>query len=108
MTQMAPVFDEIFPERVRVVFIVRAPRVFSVLYKLVAPVIPESTKLKIRIRGHHARTWLEEMFEFLPRQTVPPWLQDDDPANFLHVRPWGGIVPPHPDAGETSQMAPCI
>merc|ERR1712032_339470 len=108
MKQMAAIFDNIFPERVRTAFIVRAPRVFAVFWRITLPLVPETTKLKLRLRGHHAQTWLEEMFELLPRQIVPLWLQDDDPANFLHVKPWGGIVPPHPDAGETSQTAPCI
>lgn len=88
----APVFDKVYPERLRACFVVRAPAAFSGVWRLVQPLIPEATKLKVRFRGHAAATWVEEL-EGLAPGVLPPWLRSDDPALLLEAEPWGGLVP---------------
>jgi len=91
--KFAGVFDKLYPERLRVAFIVRAPAAFSLVWKLVLPFIPEATRQKIRIKGHKSSTWKAEMAELVSLEELPRWLKEDDPAAFLEATPAGGIVP---------------
>lgn len=87
------VFEKVYPERIRVCFVVRAPAAFSVIWRLAQPMIPEATKHKIRFKGFASATWVEEMKELMPEQTVPAFLCSDDTELLHHAEPWGGIVP---------------
>lgn len=92
-TKIAPILDNVFPERVRAIIAVRTPMAFPIIWRLVLPLIPESTRVKIRIRGFQASSWKEDMAELLPENIIPLWLQVDDSSNFANAKPWGGIVP---------------
>merc|ERR1712113_118726 len=89
----APVFDKVYPERVRVCFLVRAPPAFSVIWRLCLPLLPEATKHKIRLKGFNASSWLEEMEVLLPPKTIPAWLRSDAVELIEQAQPFGGIVP---------------
>jgi len=82
-----------YPERVRIVFVLRAPSAFSVLWRLVLPLVPIETRQKIRVRGPVAQKWLFELQEHLPPETIPEWLQTESIEALHKAQPWGGIVP---------------
>jgi len=92
-SKFAPIFDKVYPERIRLVFLVRAPQAFSIIWRLAQPLVPPATKAKIRLRGFRAATWLEEMEAALPTESIPLWLRIDDPAEFKKAKPFGGFVP---------------
>lgn len=89
----APIFDKVYPERVRICFIIRAPTAFAMIWRLASPMVPEATKGKIRLKGSGAKTWMEEMAAHMPLSSIPPWVQSDDPAELAKAKPWGGVVP---------------
>jgi len=89
----APIFDKVYPERVRVCFLVRCPAAFNIIWKLVTPLIPEHTKHKIRLKGYDAKSWLQEMEALLPPDSIPAWLRCDDTYVIEQATPFGGIVP---------------
>lgn len=92
-TTIAPVLDKVYPERVRMAFVLRAPPAFAVIWRVVTPLIPPSTKEKIRLKGFRASTWQEEMKAVVPESIIPDWLQVDDAIHFPKARPWAGLVP---------------
>lgn len=93
MKKFAPVFDKVYPERVRVCFLVRMPAAFSMIWRLASPLVPEATHSKLRLKGYAAASWVKEMEALLPESAVPDWLRSEDPALLLKARPWGGVVP---------------
>lgn len=102
--RFGPILDKVYPERVRASFILRAPPAFAVVWRIMAPLLPEATKKKIRIRGFHARAWLAELEEFMPEGSIPPWLRSEEPAHLCQAKPYGGIVPSAAKGG--GQTAP--
>lgn len=102
----SPVFDKVYPERVRVCFLCRAPTAFSVIWRLASPLVPEVTKGKIRLKGYSASSWLKEMDDLLPPETIPIWLRDDNPKLLKEAKPWGGLVPRGAFAAFAGQGAP--
>jgi len=89
----AKVFDLVYPERVRVLFLLRAPRAFAAIWKIFEPWVPQATKNKIRMKGQCAREWVHEVEALVPMEVVPAWLQKDN-AELLHeALPWAGAVP---------------
>lgn len=90
---LARVLDKVYPERVRKVFILRPPRAFSFIWRIVQPVIPPNTKLKISITGRTCNSYLPEMEALLPPETIPAWLRSDDLGLGETATPAGGIVP---------------
>jgi len=91
--RFAPVFDKVYPERVRVAFILRTPPAFAFVWRLTLPMIPEATRGKIRLKGFQASSWLAEMEALLPKATIPLFLRVDDLDEIYRAEPWGGIVP---------------
>jgi len=89
----APVFDKVYPERVRVVFLVRMPSAFAVVWRLCSPLVPEATKSKLRLMGFQSSTWQQEMSDLMPRETIPGWLRTDLAEEVARATPWAGIVP---------------
>jgi len=92
--QMIPILDKVYPERVRVAFVVRCPSVFAIFWRLVEPFVPPATVKKIRIKGYASKTFVAEMKEFMAESTIPPFLRSDDRSLLLAAEPWGGVVPP--------------
>jgi len=59
--QMIPILDKVYPERLRVSFLLRCPRIFAVFWRLVEPLLPATTVKKIRIKGYAASSFVEEL-----------------------------------------------
>eukprot|EP00928_Gymnodinium_smaydae_P043739 TRINITY_DN29252_c0_g1_i1.p1 TRINITY_DN29252_c0_g1~~TRINITY_DN29252_c0_g1_i1.p1 ORF type:complete len:433 (-),score=79.77 TRINITY_DN29252_c0_g1_i1:24-1280(-) len=91
--RFAPIFDKVYPERVRVVYMIRTPQVFWMIWNIMLPLVPENTRMKLRFYGFQASSWLQDMEEELPGAILPDWLRGEDPANFAVALPKGGIVP---------------
>ena len=85
---MMKVCEPNYPERLKHVFIVRAPWIFASLYALVKPLLNETTASKVAILGDDFATTL---LEYIPKETLPVDLGGvaEPPA---HIAP-GGMVP---------------
>ena len=83
-----------YPERSKAVFIVRAPMIFPAFYRIVASLIPQSTKDKISITGSSGWTARMMAGALLARGSVPPWLDESQsPAQRPAPDIIGGCVP---------------
>jgi len=90
---MAKIFDRYYPERVRIIFFLRTPSAFSVLWRLVLPIVPTDTRRKIKMRGSVSQKWLFELREHMRPEIIPEWLQTESIEAYRRAQPWGGIVP---------------
>lgn len=89
----ARVFDVVYPERVHVAFVVRAPRLFDVVWRVAYSRIPEATRRKVRVFGPACAAWLEELGALVPPESIPTWLRTDDALAFAEATRLGGMVP---------------
>eukprot|EP00428_Durinskia_dybowskii_P025889 CAMPEP_0170234210 /NCGR_PEP_ID=MMETSP0116_2-20130129/16851_1 /TAXON_ID=400756 /ORGANISM="Durinskia baltica, Strain CSIRO CS-38" /LENGTH=416 /DNA_ID=CAMNT_0010485005 /DNA_START=18 /DNA_END=1265 /DNA_ORIENTATION=- len=88
------VFDSNYPETTRKVFIVRMGSVTTSIYKLVKPIIPPRTNDKMRIFGHAAVAWADELRGEVPEDVdLPQFLCSDDAEALRVARPVGGMIP---------------
>jgi len=83
----ASVFDKVYPERLRVCFIIRVPWAWNTVWRFFEAIMPAATKKKIRIKGCRADSWLEEFRALLPDESIPDWLR------LAEGCPSGGAVP---------------
>jgi len=90
---MAKIFDRYYPERVRIIFFLRTPSAFSVLWRLVLPIVPTDTRRKIKMRGSVSQKWLFELREHMRPEIIPEWLQTESIEAYRRAQPWVGIVP---------------
>lgn len=67
------ILDSHFPERLRVGVVVRAPKLFSGVYKLVEPFLTQDTRAKARIFGP-AVAPAAALMEFVPPDQIPQFL----------------------------------
>ncbi|EGB12581.1 hypothetical protein AURANDRAFT_12165, partial [Aureococcus anophagefferens] len=65
---MMKVCEPNYPERLKHVFIVRAPWIFASLYALVKPLLNETTASKVAILGDDFATTL---LKYIPKETLP-------------------------------------
>eukprot|EP00592_Proboscia_alata_P007998 CAMPEP_0194354346 /NCGR_PEP_ID=MMETSP0174-20130528/2522_1 /TAXON_ID=216777 /ORGANISM="Proboscia alata, Strain PI-D3" /LENGTH=404 /DNA_ID=CAMNT_0039123267 /DNA_START=79 /DNA_END=1293 /DNA_ORIENTATION=+ len=87
--KMFAMLDANFPERLFVCLVVRAPWIFSAIYKLVSPVLDANTRDKIQILGGSA-DHMAKISEFVDPAEVPDWLGGT--AMDCEI-PAGGTVP---------------
>ncbi|ESP04007.1 hypothetical protein LOTGIDRAFT_212187 [Lottia gigantea] len=78
-----------YPETMGRLLIVRAPRVFPVLWTLVSPFIDENTRKKFMIYGGNDYNGPGGLIEFIDKQYVPDFLGGDCYCGV----PEGGLVP---------------
>jgi len=89
----SPVFDNVYPERLRVCFLVRMPLAFTAVWRMFSPMVPPATKNKIRLKGYAASSWIDEMRELIPEDVIPAFLRGDLASDLAKATPWGGYVP---------------
>ena len=65
------------------VLIVRAPRVFPVLWTLISPFIDENTRKKFMI---HSGDWKEEIGKYIDNQYIPDFLGEFCFPIFVWIR----------------------
>ncbi|XP_025086727.1 SEC14-like protein 1 isoform X4 [Pomacea canaliculata] len=78
-----------YPETMAQLLIVRAPRVFPVLWTLVSPFIDENTRRKFMIYGGKDYMGSGGLVEFVEKQYIPDFLGGDCYCDV----PEGGLVP---------------
>ena len=71
---LAKVMDLNYPERVHRAFVVRAPWIFSAIWKMFEPIIPKATKAKIGL--YHSK-WTAPLSEYVAADNFPLWLLED-------------------------------
>jgi len=92
-SSFARVFDRVYPERVGVAFIVRAPRIFDVVWRTILPAIPEATRRKCRLFGPRSASWLDDLRTVVAPESIPAWLRSDDTCELSAALSLGGLVP---------------
>jgi len=79
-----------YPETLGRVLIIRAPRVFPILWTLVCPLIDETSRGKFLFyAGNDFSLTPGGLMEYLPKQHIPDWLGGDSVTGI----PEGGLVP---------------
>ncbi|XP_060065339.1 SEC14-like protein 1 [Ylistrum balloti] len=91
-----------YPETMGRLLIVRAPRVFPVLWTLVSPFIDEDTRQKFMIYGGNDYQGPGGLIEFIDKKYIPDFLGGDC---FCDV-PEGGLVPKSLYKEEFTEKAP--
>jgi len=88
------IFDANYPETTRRVFFIRMGRVTTSIYKMAQPLIPERTKLKMRVFGAKAALWKDELrAEVGDEAQLPAFLLGDGDDAFASAWPKGGLIP---------------
>nr|XP_006814237.1 PREDICTED: SEC14-like protein 3-like [Saccoglossus kowalevskii] len=68
-----------YPETMKSIYIVRSPKIFPVVYKLLKPFIDEETRKKIKVLGNNFQ---DELLKIIPPESLPVhWggtMQDED------------------------------
>lgn len=73
LVRLGRTIDENYPERMLVCYVVRAPRTFAMLYRLVAPLLSADTRAKIRIVSH-TEDHVAALEKHIERSQIPVWL----------------------------------
>ncbi|KAI9561415.1 SEC14-like protein [Daphnia sinensis] len=87
-----------YPESLRRVFVINAPKIFSILYSLSKPFMHEKTRNKVRIYGHDADQWKAALLEEFDPEELPACyggtLTDPDGnPNCITMVNMGGQIP---------------
>ncbi|XP_032236045.1 SEC14-like protein 2 isoform X2 [Nematostella vectensis] len=92
---VASFYEDNFPEVMKSIFVIRAPRIFPIAYNLVKPFLSPATRKKVQILGDN---WKEVLCQHIPADHLPVYYGgtcvDDsgDPACSQKIC-YGGDVP---------------
>ncbi|KAM5227972.1 SEC14-like protein 5 isoform 2-T2 [Ctenodactylus gundi] len=89
LLRMIEVVEDNYPETLGRLLIVRAPRVFPVLWTLISPFISENTRRKFLIYGGSDYQGPGGLVDYLDRDVIPDFLGGDSVCDV----PEGGLVP---------------
>ncbi|KAG7459956.1 hypothetical protein MATL_G00216080 [Megalops atlanticus] len=89
LLQIIEVVEANYPETLGRLLIVRAPRVFPVLWTLVSPFINDNTRQKFLVLGGISSQGLGGLAEYISEEIIPDFLGGDCLCNV----PEGGLVP---------------
>jgi hypothetical protein len=73
MNEMQGMMDSHYPEILKNVMIVNAPRAFAVLFAMLKPFIPKHTLDKIDVFGSDQTKWKKVVAERYPLDKIPPF-----------------------------------
>nr|CAH0111144.1 unnamed protein product [Daphnia galeata] len=87
-----------YPEILYRVYIINAPKIFSILYSVLLPFIDERTKKKIQIFGHDSNQWKTAILEDVAPEELPAMYggtktDPDGNPNCISLVNMGGTVP---------------
>ena len=71
--RLTKVLDDNFPERLHVAFVANAPRIFSMLWRMVSPFLADDTKRKVKICGKGS-DHLAELSKLVDLAQIPDFL----------------------------------
>uniref|UniRef100_A0A8D2DMN3 SEC14 like lipid binding 5 n=1 Tax=Sciurus vulgaris TaxID=55149 RepID=A0A8D2DMN3_SCIVU len=89
LLRMIEVVEDNYPETLGRLLIVRAPRVFPVLWTLISPFINENTRQKFLIYSGSNYQGPGGLVDYLDKEVIPDFLGGDSVCNV----PEGGLVP---------------
>nr|XP_007982922.2 SEC14-like protein 5 isoform X1 [Chlorocebus sabaeus] len=89
LLRMIEVVEDNYPETLGRLLIVRAPRVFPVLWTLISPFINENTRRKFLIYSGSNYQGPGGLVDYLDREVIPDFLGGESVCNV----PEGGLVP---------------
>ncbi|XP_022106083.1 SEC14-like protein 2 [Acanthaster planci] len=93
--QNASVFEQHYPETLKRVFVINAPKIFPLAYSLVKPFLQENTRKKVNILGSN---WKAVLLQYIDAENLPMYWggtatgPDGDP-HCTHQIVVGGKVP---------------
>ncbi|XP_046460746.1 SEC14-like protein 2 [Daphnia pulex] len=92
------IYEANFPECLSRVFVINAPKVFSIGYPILKPFIHERTRNKIKIFGHDAKQWKAAILAEVDPEELPAcyggtMTDPDGNPNCLTILNMGGEVP---------------
>ena len=86
--KMVKMLDDNFPERLHVALVVRAPWIFSAIYKMVSPILDAPTREKVQIYGT-GKKYLKAIEKYVDLSQVPTWIGGTSTACKI---PYGGTI----------------
>ncbi|XP_062956727.1 SEC14-like protein 5 [Cynocephalus volans] len=89
LLRMIEVVEDNYPETLGRLLIVRAPRVFPVLWTLISPFINENTRRKFLVCGGNSYQGPGSLVDYLDEEVIPDFLGGQSVCNV----PEGGLVP---------------
>jgi len=60
-----------YPEIIRTLYVVNAPKIFSIVYKLIKPILSARTISKIQIFDDDKKVWKEALMSKMPETSIP-------------------------------------
>ena len=69
--QLVQFYEANYPEFLRRVFVINAPKIFSLLYSMIKPFMHEKTKNKVQIYSYDAAQWKAALLEDIDPQELP-------------------------------------
>lgn len=96
--QLVQLYEGNYPELLRRVFIINAPKIFSVLFSMLKPFMHEKTRHKIQIFSHDAKQWKAALLEDIAADQLPvcyggTMTDPDGNPNCITKVSMGGEVP---------------
>lgn len=69
--QCIQMYEANYPELLRRVFIINAPKIFSILYSIVTPFMHQRTRDKIQVYGHDSKQWKAALLADIDPDQLP-------------------------------------
>lgn len=69
LTNLMAFFDNNYPERLKTAYVINAPRIFPMFWKIIRPFLCENTARKVRIFGRDG--WKEALLEITDPEVLP-------------------------------------
>jgi hypothetical protein len=69
--QLVQIYEAKYPEILRCVFVINAPKIFAVLYSMMKPFMHEKTRNKVRIYSHDSDQWKAVLLEEIDPDQLP-------------------------------------
>ncbi|XP_046460719.1 SEC14-like protein 2 [Daphnia pulex] len=96
--QCVQMYEANYPELLRRVFIINAPKIFSILYSIVTPFIHQRTRDKIQVYGHDSKQWKAALLADIDPDQLPvsyggTMTDPDGNPNCITKANMGGVVP---------------
>ncbi|XP_046460717.1 SEC14-like protein 2 [Daphnia pulex] len=96
--QLVQLYEGNYPELLRRVYVINAPKIFSVLFSMLKPFMHEKTKNKIQIYSHDAKQWKAAILEDFDPEELPACYggtktDPDGNPNCITMVNMGGEVP---------------
>jgi hypothetical protein len=69
--QLLQISESKYPELLRCVFVINAPKIFAILYSMIKPFMHEKTKNKVQIYSHDSSIWKAALLAEIDPDQLP-------------------------------------